>query len=110
MKYYSRKETIDTMTKYERKTIERLRKIEILKKIPLNEWTSWELYDLIFDYEIYFLICNSNNDKPVSIYKYLYSGIYEKKSVYEDLKSDVLKSDIFESKNVKSIKLQKFNS
>ena len=48
MKYHAKKETIDTMTKYERLSIEKLRKISILKNLPLKEWTNLELEDLIY--------------------------------------------------------------
>ena len=44
MIYHAKKETIDTMTKYEKKEIQRLRKISILKGIP---------------FELLFLLCNS---------------------------------------------------
>lgn len=37
MIYHAKKETIDTMTKYEKKEIQRLRKISILKGIPFME-------------------------------------------------------------------------
>lgn len=109
MNYYAKKETIYTMTKYERKEIKRLRKISILKKIPFNEWTSWELKDLIEEYELYFRL-SQIYDSPVSLYQFLYSGIYEEESIYEELKSNVLKSNVVESKNIKSIKLKKFSS
>lgn len=106
MNYNAKKETIYTMTRYERKKIEKLRKISILKHIPFNEWTSWELKDLIEEYELYFglsLIYGS----PVSLYQFLYNGIYEEESIYEELKSNVLKSSVVESKNIKSVKLKK---
>ena len=106
MRYTAKKDTILTMTKYEKLTVKRLRKVSILKNIQFNEWSTYELADLIDEYEIYYRI-NKIFENPVSIYEFLYSGIYEEKSVYEELKSDVLKSDVFESKNVKSIKLKK---
>ena len=45
MKYHAKKDTIYTLTRYERKSIEKLRKISILKKIPFEEWTILELKD-----------------------------------------------------------------
>ena len=49
-------------------------------------------------------------NEPVSLYQFLYSGIYEEKSLYEELKSEKLKSNEFELKELKSIKLKKFIS
>ena len=109
MKYHAKKDTIYTLTRYERKSIEKLRKISILKKIPFEEWTIWELKDMIEEYELYFRF-SKIFDEPVSLYQFLYSGIYEEKSLYEELKSEKLKPNEFELKKLKSIKLKKFIS
>lgn len=56
MKYYAKKETIYTTTKYEKLSKGKLRKISILKNIPFKEWSNLELEDLIMEYEIYFYL------------------------------------------------------
>ena len=109
MKYHAKKNTIDTMTRYERLSYERLRKISILKKLPLKEWTSWELEDLIYEYDIYYLFARLN-EFPVSIREFLYNGLYESCSLFEELKSTELNPKIIKFKKRKSIKLKKFIS
>ena len=109
MKYHAKKETIDTMTKYERLSIEKLRKISILKNLPLKEWTNLELEDLIYEYEIYFQFSRIK-DKPVSINEFLYNGLYEYNSMFEELKSSELNQQTIKSQKLKSIKLKKFDS
>lgn len=105
MKYHAKKDTINTLTKYERLSIGKLRKISILKKIPLKEWTSLELEDLIYEYEIYFVFARLQ-ESPVSIREFLHNGLYEHFSMYENLKSKELNPKIIKFKKVKSIKLK----
>lgn len=109
MIYHAKKETIDTMTKYEKKEIQRLRKISILKGIPFNKWTSFELENLIYEYEIYFQFSRIK-DKPVSINEFLYNGLYEYNSMFEELKSSELNQQTIKSQKLKSIKLKKIDS
>ena len=106
MIYHAKKETIDTMTKYEKKEIQRLRKISILKNLPLKEWTNLELEDLIYEYEIYYIFTRVK-EVPVSIHEFLHKGLYEHFSMYENLKSVELNPKIIKFKKVKSIKLKK---
>lgn len=106
MKYHAKKETIDTMTKYERLSIEKLRKISILKNLPLKEWTNLELEDLIYEYEIYYIFTRVK-EVPVSIHEFLHKSLYEHFSMYENLKSVELNPKIIKFKKVKSIKLKK---
>ena len=103
---YGSLETIDTMTKYERLSIEKLRKISILKNLPLKEWTNLELEDLIYEYEIYYIFTRVK-EVPVSIHEFLHKGLYEHFSMYENLKSVELNPKIIKFKKVKSIKLKK---
>ncbi len=106
MRYYARKNTIYTMTRYERKMIERLRKISVLKELSFDNWTNLELQNLIDEYEIYFQFCRIK-ETPVSLYEFLYEGIYEKLSLDEELKSTFLKSNEPGVNKIKSIKLKK---
>ena len=108
----SKKEEADkkiVYTKYEKKEIQRLRKISILKGIPFNKWTSFELENLIYEYEIYFQFSRIK-DKPVSINEFLYNGLYEYNSMFEELKSSELNQQTIKSQKLKSIKLKKFDS
>ena len=109
MIYHAKKETIDTMTRYERLSYKRLRKISILKNLPLKDWTNFELEDLIYEYDIYFLFAKIN-EIPVSIREFLHNGLYEYNSMFEELKSSELKPQTIKSKKLKSIKLKKFDS
>ena len=106
MRYYARKNTIYTMTRYERKMIERLRKISVLKELSFDNRTNLELQNLIDEYEIYFQFCRIK-ETPVSLYEFLYEGIYEKLSLDEELKSTFLKSNEPGVNKIKSIKLKK---
>ena len=106
MRYHARKDTIYTMTKYERMMVERLRKISILKELPFEKWTNWELQNLIDEYEIYFRFCRCK-ETPVSLYEFLYKGIYEKLSLDEELKPTFIKSNEPGVNKIKSIKLKK---
>lgn len=105
MKYLAKKDTIYTMTKYERKTVGRLRKISILKSLPFSEWTVWELEDFINEYEIFYWF-NKSNGNIVSPYQFLNNGIYEEKSVYEKYKSNSLKPYIPNPNYKRNVKLK----
>lgn len=106
MKYHAKKETIDTITKYERVSFKKLRKISILKNIPLKEWTSLELEDFIYEYDIYYLFTRLR-EVPVSIREFLHNGLYEECSMYEKLKSSELDSKVVKFQKKKSIKLNR---
>ena len=109
MIYHAKKETIDTMTRYERLSYEKLRKISILKKLPFKEWTSYELEDLIYEYDIYYKFTRLK-EFPISIHEFLNKGLYEHFSMYENLKSIELNPKIIKFKKGKFIKLKKINS
>ena len=106
MKYLAKKDTIYTMTRYERKVVGRLRKISILKNLPFSEWSVWELDDFINEYEIFYLF-NKSSGNTVSLYQFLHKGIYEEKSVYENYKSNSLKPYIPNFNNKRNIKLRR---
>lgn len=103
MIYKAKKDTKCTMTRYEKKVIKRLRKISILKNIPLRKWTAYEMEDLKNEYFIYSIF---NKEKRISIKQFLEDGLYEHYSVYENLKSNTLKPVIEKTTN-KKIKLKK---
>lgn len=89
MNYTAPKDTIYTITKYEKEKLGRLRKISILKNLPFEEWTSSEYADLETNYFIYINI-NGYDKNDLSITKFLHNGLYESHSEYEELKSNTL--------------------
>ena len=103
MIYKAKKDTKCTMTRYEKKVIKRLRKISILKNIPLRKWTAYEMEDLKNEYFIYSIF---NKEKRISIKQFLEDGLYEHYSVYENLKANTLEPVIEKTTN-KKIKLKK---
>lgn len=103
MRYKAKKDTKCTMTRYEKKVVKRLRKISILKNIPLRKWTAYEMEDLNDEYFIYSIF---NKEKKISIKQFLEDGLYENYSVYENLKSNTLEP-VIEKPSNKKIKLKK---
>ena len=85
MKYVAKKDTKFMMTRYERKVVKRLRRISILKNIPLRKWTAYEMEDLKNEYDLYSIF---HKDENISLKQFLEDGIYEDISVYENLKSN----------------------
>lgn len=103
MIYKAKKDTKYTMTRYELKVVKRLRRISILKNIPMEKWTIYEREDLINEHFIYSIF---NKEKKISIKQFLEDGLYEHYSVYENLKSNTLEPVIEKTTN-KKIKFKK---
>ena len=103
MKYKAKKDTKYTITRYEKKVVKRLRKISILKNIPIEEWTAYEIENLKNEYFIYSLF---NKEDKISIKQFLENGLYEHYSVYENLKANTLEP-VIERPSNKKIKLKK---
>ena len=108
MKYTAPKETKYTMTRYEKKKVERLRRISILKELPFIEWTDYEYEDLVYEYIIYLGI-NSYKKSELSITDFLHTGLYEDYSLYENLKCNTVEPFKTKCPKIKKLKLKRNN-
>lgn len=64
-----------------------LRKVSILSKIPIEEWTKEELLNLIDEYELYCRIQTEvKKEKAMLFTTFILSGEYERMSVFEEYK------------------------
>ena len=82
---------ITSMVDKEYKRLKHLRKIEILKDIPLIKWNKHEILDFLEHYILYFNK-NRNSEKLLSMEEFLNFGeykIYYKKEI-EDLKNTTM--------------------
>lgn len=81
------------LTRFEIKKIKKkyknLRKAKILSKLPLEQWTKKELIDLIEVYSEYiFWVSGFNRYKIKTLDNYIYQGLYEKHSLYEEFRKN----------------------
>lgn len=88
IRYFAKYRVTDKLSKYEKEQFKKLRKISILKEIPFRQWTKWELVDLIEEYNLFYILhCKTfKNEEPLSISEFVYTGKYEERSLFENLK------------------------